>query len=139
MKAFCRYSLFTLCLVVLASLLCGCFMADVRREFLGYSRSDILYAAKNYSKTFEAGPGTLFEKTLDALKKMEAVPYRMDTKKRIITAIHFDRSFHACIDTTAVGILIRPIDLKTSEVVVMSENSALAGFVADKLFSEFQK
>jgi len=139
MQIFFRAFLFGTAILVLSASFYGCSMASIRKEFAGYNRYDILNAEKKYSETFKAGPGTLYEKIVLSVEGMKATVYSVDSKKRLITALRFNESYHACIDTTTVGILIRPKDAESSEVIVASGNYDLAEFVAGKLFEDLKK
>ncbi|MFH1062893.1 MAG: hypothetical protein V1747_08455 [Candidatus Omnitrophota bacterium] len=127
-------------LVGLFGIVSGCSAMELRQEFLGiYTIGDIANAEKKYTHEFAAGSEAVFEKTLKILEVMQSEIIKKDIKRSLIVAQRFDRSFHSCIDTTEVCILVNPVNQGHSEVVVVSGNYSLAEFVSEKIFNELTK
>lgn len=132
--------MFCVALTLSASLavLSGCSLAELRQEFFGLDKRDVLNSEpeSQYKNLFKVDKDILFDRIVDTLKGMNASIYGKDKRNYFILAMRFDRSFKKCIDTTQVGIVINTTDNGLSEVIVHSGNYSLARYVANKLFSQ---
>jgi len=124
-----------LILLLLVSL-CGCSMAQIRKAFLGMSAQDVENAKKKYTKIFDLDADYCYDKTLELITDMQARLLGKNRESYFFTANRFDRAYPLCIDTTALGVLIVPLEPGKSSVEVASGNYDLARFVSEKLYAE---
>jgi hypothetical protein len=113
----------------------GCSTTEIRQEFFGLNVHDVVSSDHHYVRGYEIERDKLFDLAISTLKKMQAEILKKDRKDYLITAIGFDILFKSCINTTEVGIVIRPAGENKSEVVVYCGNYSLGKYVSDELYS----
>ncbi|MDD5439254.1 MAG: hypothetical protein PHS37_03615 [Candidatus Omnitrophica bacterium] len=126
----------TAVVVALCAALAGCAQYEVRRAFFGMSKDDLATATNKYSQTFEKDASVVWDETVKILTDdFSARIYSQDKKQWFIVAYRFDKAYPNVIDTTDVGILLASPQAGKTEVTVFSDNSRLAGWVSEELFS----
>lgn len=128
--------------VRIAAVLCvcaaigGCMSTGFRKVWSGLDRADVLCDKRAYSQSFSAPPDEVYCRVYDELRKMGAGICKNDDRSRFIDTYGYNQIFPGCIDTTEVGVVVRPTSVAgVSDVVVASDNYILAGRVAVNLFS----
>lgn len=116
----------------------GCSGYQIKQMTLGMSASDVEKFSKKYEKIFTQTKDYCFDKSLAALKRLDTDITKRKRKDGFILASGFDHSFEPAIDTTEVGILIKPIDQKNTKVTVVSDSGILAEFVSKEVFKDIQ-
>ena len=126
-------------IVILLIFLCGCSRMQMRQEIFGMSRQDVEIAEKKFEEVFDIGVESCFDKVLKNIKDNSAVIQKEDRKDNFIVAYRFNLVFKPSIDTTEVGILLKPEAENKTRVIVASGNYYLAQFVSGKLFKELKQ
>jgi len=125
--------------LVMASGLFGCSIASIREEVTGLTVGDVERAKKKFTKVIPIDAVTCVEKTggviicnMNAL--LTGTLVNNTTDSFYLRAARFDKFYSNCVNTTDVGILIKPAGPGKSLVEVFSENSFLAEAVSIELF-----
>lgn len=122
-------------LVVIAMiLLSGCSTSQFAKELIGMSAKDVVDSKNKRVKIFEKSPEACFSEMAAAISVMGASITQKDPREHFLAANRFESMFKFCIDTTDVGIVVRPLAANRSEVIVASDSSYLAEAVAALLF-----
>jgi len=103
------------------------------------SAEDVEKAEKKYAKTFDLDAAYCYEKALEAVGGMKAHAIRQKPEKYFIVANKFDKAYTLCVDTTALGILIVPLEDNKSSIEVASGNYGLAEFVSENIFGKLEE
>jgi len=67
-----------------------------------------------------------------------ATVFLADKKRYLISAMHFDRVYHSCIDTTEVYICTRPAASNVTNVEVSCGNYGLSKFAAENIYEKLK-
>lgn len=119
--------------ILLAAVLSGCSMAEIRQEWIGLSISDVKNARTRQTQQYDISSDECLAKIRETLADLKAIA-REDVKNKFIVADNFKgKFFKSCIDTTQVGILVTPWEKNKSQVDVASGNADLAIFVSKKI------
>jgi len=126
-------------IIILLIFLCGCSSTQIRQEIFGMNRQDVEMAEKKFEEVFDLGVEACFDKILKSIKDSGANVHKQDRKDYFIVAYQFNLVFKPSIDTTEVGILLKPGAENKTRVIVASGNYYLAQFVSGKLFKELKQ
>lgn len=91
---------------------------------------------KHYTKTYQEAPSQMIEIIHMVIGMLKAHVYR--SKKDMIAARGFTAAFSMASDTTELAFYVKKIDNTKTEVTVISPNSELAEFVAQKLYATIE-
>jgi len=106
---------------------------------MGLRPTDVTDARQKYAKVFDKSPSECFDRTLQYLKSINAVITQLDKKHYFVVADQFGRIFKQSLETTGVGILVRPSVENKAEILVASDNYNLAESVSIVLFKQLEK
>jgi len=129
--------MFKYLIVISLIFLVGCSPIEAYRKIVGTSTEALEYHEPRFEKLFDKSYSEAYDQIVDIIKhEFKATIFVEDYYEGRILALHFDKFFTSCIDTTEVGIFIFEPEKDKVRVEVASLNSALGKFVADKLFAE---
>jgi hypothetical protein len=128
-----RWEKLVLAVIMLLSIY-GCSPLEIRRQLVGMSVSDVESAEKKFTVNIDKNTDLVFDDTLAWVKKIKARLDAADKKTLFIIVDGFDKIYAPSIDTTEIGIAIKPLDGGRSEVTVASQSDELAGLVSADLF-----
>jgi hypothetical protein len=111
---------------------CGCSMADLRREWLGLSVSDVMNSKLRQTEQYDIVGEDCYMKISGMLKEMDAI-VRENRHNGFIVADNLQKVFRPAINTTQVGIVVTAWKSGKTQVDVASENTDLAIFVSKKI------
>ncbi|MBI5124074.1 MAG: hypothetical protein HZA72_01485 [Candidatus Omnitrophica bacterium] len=117
--------------LLLTLVLCGCSLASIKHEWIGYFASDVKNSKAKQVQTFNMSGPDCINKIKDELKSMGAI-VREDKDSHYICADNFQGVFRSTIDTTHVGILVTWLEADKTQVEVASNNVDLAIFVSEE-------
>lgn len=110
----------------------GCSVAsvsEVGKRFLGVSTEDLeIRRGKGIKKVFDLDIYACFSKAKEIIKAVDGYIYAADEVKESIAFYRTET------DTTPVGIFFRLIDMKRTEVEIVSPSDFTSLEVADKIF-----
>lgn len=125
--------------VVLALVfLAGCSSAQMRKEFMSMSPSDVTGARNKYTKVLNMSAADCLDKTRAILKGMGTTIVKYDKNNYFIAADQFEVFFQSCINTTEVGIVFKELEANKTQVEVASDSPNLAESVALELFTKLE-
>lgn len=115
----------------------GCMSSGFRKVWSGLDRADVLCNKHSYAQAYSASPDEVYDRVYDEVRKMGAGICKRDDRARFLDTYGYNLIYPGCIDTTEVGIVVRPTSVAgVSDVVIASDNYILAGRVAKDLFSK---
>lgn len=132
MLLFGSWHLKRIAVLLLALVLYGCSLTQVRQEWIGYFASDVKNSKTKQVQTFNMSGPECISKIKNELKSMNAI-VREDKGKHYISADNFQGVFRSTIDTTPVGIVVTWLEPNKTQVEIASNNVDLAIFVSKKL------
>jgi len=112
---------------------------EVRQQFLGMSRWDVEESKKKHEASFDINADLCFENIIKILRTMGALIPHQDKEHYFIEAYRFNEAFKPCIDTTEVGILMKPEAENKTRVIIVSDNYYLADFVSKEIFKKLKE
>ncbi|MFA5271477.1 MAG: hypothetical protein WC412_03940 [Candidatus Omnitrophota bacterium] len=116
---------------------------ELRKIIFGTSLHDFDTAEKKYKKIFEMKPEDCFKRVHDIFAQKHVIFVKSDFKNKLIAAYGFTDYFkpkpdQTEINTTEVGVLFKEVSEGETEVIVISDDFSLAGFIADELFKKLE-
>jgi len=114
------------------------------RHFSGYMLGTYVSQPKEgekgrYSRIFNCPYPVCYEEVQGILIRMGALIFIKNKKGHMISAMHFDKIYRYCIDTTEVGIFFKEIGPAKTQIDVACGNYGLAKFASEKIFSRLKK
>lgn len=125
-----------LLLFCIGLLLAGCSPVRSFRQIAGISMYSVQSQKEKASSVIERDYTFCYEKTLAVLEEIGANPYLQNPYKKQIVAIGFKGIFARCGDSSKVGFFFEQLAPKKTKIIIKSQNTHLAEFVAQMLFEQ---
>ena len=122
--------------IFLVFLLLGC---HGRGHLIGYTLGTYVSQPEEgeegrHSETFDCAWEDCYQDVQDVLKDMDVLIFHRDKRRKMISAMYFDKIYKNCIDTTEVGIFFKEIEQDKTQVDVACGNYDLAEFASEKIY-----
>ena len=124
---------------LISAVLCsGCSPVRTVKQMMGTSVYPLEIQKESASAIIDKDYELCYERTLEILHEIGANPYLKNPRRQYIVAIRFSDIFPRCGNTSKVGFFFETIGPKKTKIIIKSQNTHLAEFVAQMLFEHLK-
>ncbi|MBN2484194.1 MAG: hypothetical protein JXD21_08360 [Candidatus Omnitrophica bacterium] len=116
----------------------GCSPVRTVKQMIGTSVYPLEIQKESASAVIDKDYALCYERTLEILQEIGANAYLKNQRRQYIVAIRFSDIFPRCGDSSKVGFFFEKIDPKKTKIIIKSQNTHLAEFVAQMLFEHLK-